>query len=60
MTNREIKDRINADRGALLREAQKQAGFFDGRFRKRVIVDKRKQKEKYLCREAVNFQRFYK
>jgi len=55
MTTQQIKDRIKADRGALLRESQKQAGFFDGRFRKRVIVDKRKQKEKYLCREAVSF-----
>ena len=55
MTTQQIKDRIKADRGAILRDSQKAQGFFDGRFRKRVIIDKRKQKEKYLCREAICF-----
>jgi len=56
MTTKEIKDRIKADRGAILREAQRAQGFFDGRFRKKVIIDKRKQKEKYLCRETISIK----
>lgn len=33
------------------REARKGAGFFDGRFKPKVIKDKKKEALKYACRK---------
>jgi hypothetical protein len=33
------------------REARKEAGFFDGRFKPKVIKDKKKEAVKFACRK---------
>lgn len=35
---------------AIQRELAKHAGYYDGRFRQRVVVDKKKEQSKYSCR----------
>lgn len=36
------------------RDAAKEAGYYDGRFAPKVVVDKYHAKDKYLCREKVD------
>lgn len=33
------------------REERKKAGFFDGRFRNRIITDKKKQEKRKACKK---------
>ena len=39
---------------SVLHEIQKRDGFFDGRFRKRVIENKKKDASKRACRRKVD------
>lgn len=39
---------------AIQRDLAIQAGYYDGRFRQRVVVDAKKQANKYKCRSKHN------
>jgi len=41
------------------REVQKSQGFFDGRFRERKILDKKKENDKYQSRKKVEYSSFF-
>jgi hypothetical protein len=43
---------VNMDK-AIQRELAKAAGFYDGRFRNRVVKDKKKEQSKRACREKL-------
>jgi len=44
--------RKNIDK-TINRKLAVEAGFYDGRFKTRVVPDKRKQESKFLCRSKV-------
>lgn len=43
---------------SIKRQDQKQQGVFDGRYRQRVVIDKKKQEDKYKSRGKIKVSSF--
>lgn len=53
MKTSEIQKLLKSDRMNSLREDMKAQGFFDGRFRNKTVIDKRKEERKYSSRKSI-------
>jgi len=54
MKPQEIKHKLHTGRKARLREDLKSQGFYDGRFRNKVVQDKKRNENKYRSRKPFN------
>jgi hypothetical protein len=53
MKTSEFQKRSKSARKNSLREDMKEQGFFDGRFRNKMIINKRKEERKYSSRKLI-------
>lgn len=50
-----MKRKLSKIQAGARREASKKAGAYDGRFGHRVFTDRKKEADRYLCREDVEY-----